>query len=187
MTDNRSNYEKVLEFYKSFKQDEYIPDENTKSSLDESVISEERLHLKMSLIAEEFNELVEAVYGLKSAQALEDGWLKAKSLDDGTRDRVEAADALGDMKYVIAGLEIESKMPADKIFDEIHLSNLSKLDENGEPIVSDGVTPAIHDGQIKPKGKILKGKDYFDPDIEAILDGKEPDRTPKIIKDQDKM
>lgn len=182
MTDNRTDKEKVLEFYKAFKQEEFIPSEDKKASLKEDTISEDRLHLKMSLIAEEFMELVESVYGFKAVQELEEGWLKAVKADDGTRDIVEASDALGDMKYVMAGLEIEAKIPGEKIFDEIHLSNLSKLDENGNPIVSDGVTPAIHDGKVKPKGKILKGKDYFDPDLQAILDEKEPDRTPKIQK-----
>lgn len=184
MTDNRPDNEKVLEFYKSFKQDDFIPSKEVSSSLTEETISEDRLHLKMALIAEEFNELVEAVYGLKAAQELEEGWLKAVKADDKTRDIVGAADALGDMRYVIPGLEIEANIPSNLIFDEIHLSNLSKLDENGDPIISDGVTPAVHDGKVKPKGKILKGENYFEPDLQSILEGKSPDRTPELKKNQ---
>lgn len=180
MTDNRTSYQKVLEFYKEFKQEEFISDKP--ASLDESNISEQRLHLKMSLIAEEFIELVEAVYGLKSAQILEDGWLDAKKADSKNRDIVEAADALSDLVYVIEGLNIEAGIPSDDIFAEVHLSNMSKLDDNGNPILSDGVTPAIHDGKVKPLGKILKGKNYFDPDLKSILEGKAPDRTPEIDK-----
>lgn len=182
MTDNRTDYDKVLEFYTAFKQDEFIPSKDKKASLDKDTISEDRLSLKMDLIAEEFIELIEAVYGLKAAQELEEGWLKAKSLDDGTRDIVGAADALGDMRYVISGLEIESNIPSTLIFDEIHKSNLSKLDDNGDPILSDGVTPAVHDGKIKPKGKILKGENYFEPDLQAIINGQDPDRTPELKK-----
>lgn len=45
----------------------------------------------------------------------------------------------------------------DEILDEVHRSNLSKLDENGNPIYS-------------PEGKVLKGKNYFAPDIAAVLE-----------------
>lgn len=44
----------------------------------------------------------------------------------------------------------------DEVLDEVHRSNLSKLDENGQPIYS-------------PEGKVLKGKDYFAPDIAKVL------------------
>lgn len=45
----------------------------------------------------------------------------------------------------------------DEVLDEVHRSNLSKLDENGNPIYS-------------PEGKVLKGKNFFVPDIEAVLE-----------------
>ena len=44
-----------------------------------------------------------------------------------------------------------------EIFDEIQRSNMSKLDENGKPI-------------FREDGKVLKGKDYFKPNIKAILE-----------------
>lgn len=179
--DRRSSNEKVREFYKGFQQEEFISE--GPASLSEENISADRLKLKMTLIAEEFAELVEAVYGAKAGEIIEEAWTKALAADDGTRDIVETADALGDLVYVIEGLNIEAGIPAEKIFDEIHLSNMSKLDEEGNPVLSDGVTPAKHDGKVKPVGKILKGDDYFDPDLKAILNGEEPDRTPKIIKD----
>lgn len=181
--DRRSSNEKVREFYKSFKQEKFVSE--GPASLSEENISAYRLKLKMTLIAEEFAELVEAVYGSKAGEIIEEAWVKALAADDGTRDVVETADALGDLVYVIEGLNIEAGIPAEKIFDEIHLSNMSKLEE-GEPVLSDGVTPAKHDGKVKPVGKILKGEDYFDPDLKAILNGEEPDRTPKIIKDAQK-
>ena len=75
-------------------------------------------------------------------------------------DEVEIADAIGDILYITFGLVtkhgLEDKMEA--IFDEIHASNMSKLDENGKPIRRDD-------------GKILKGPHYFPPNIKKILEG----------------
>lgn len=178
--DNRTPHQKVLEFYKGFNQDEFIS--QGPASLDESNISEQRLHLKMNLIAEEFIELVEAVYGEKSSNVLEEAWKEAQSSDSRNRDIIETADALSDLVYVIEGLNIEAGIPSDEIFNEVHASNMSKLDDNGNPIVSDGVTPAIHDGKVKPLGKILKSENYFDPDLKSIINGEAPDRTPKVKK-----
>lgn len=56
---------------------------------------------------------------------------------------------------------IYDKLP--ELFQEIHSSNLSKL-ENGKPIINDGVLDPN-----KPIGKILKGKNYFEPNLEKIL------------------
>jgi predicted HAD superfamily Cof-like phosphohydrolase len=74
-------------------------------------------------------------------------------------DIVEIADALGDQLYILFGTilkhGLEHKIEA--IYDEIHLSNMSKLDENGEPI-------------FREDGKILKSSGYFRPDIKKILD-----------------
>jgi predicted HAD superfamily Cof-like phosphohydrolase len=44
----------------------------------------------------------------------------------------------------------------EEIFDEIQRSNMSKLGENGEPI-------------YRKDGKVLKGPNYFKPDIAKIL------------------
>lgn len=44
----------------------------------------------------------------------------------------------------------------DEVLDEVHRSNLSKLDEHGQPIYS-------------PEGKVLKGKNFFVPDIAGVL------------------
>jgi predicted HAD superfamily Cof-like phosphohydrolase len=44
----------------------------------------------------------------------------------------------------------------EEVYDEIHRSNMSKLDENGQPI-------------FREDGKILKSSLYFRPDISKIL------------------
>jgi len=162
----KSSYEQVLDFYKGFRQEEFIA---TRAGLDENNISGERLDLKMKLIAEEFFELVGAVYGGAAAKIMETAWSVAQQEDEENRDIVETADALGDLVYVIHGLQIEAGIPADEVFNEIHNSNMSKLDANGAPIISDGVTPSEYDGLVKPAGKILKSKNFFEPKIAEIL------------------
>ena len=73
-------------------------------------------------------------------------------------DLVEVADALGDMLYILCGTIIEHGLQdkIDEVFEEIQKSNMSKLDENGEPI-------------YREDGKVLKGPNYFKPNIESIL------------------
>ena len=73
-------------------------------------------------------------------------------------DIVEIADALGDQLYVLFGTILKHGLHDDmfSIFDEIHRSNMSKLDENGKPI-------------LRKDGKILKGQNYFKPNIKRIL------------------
>ena len=74
-------------------------------------------------------------------------------------DMVEVADALGDMLYILCGTIIEHGMQhkIDEVFSEIQNSNMSKLGDNGNPI-------------YREDGKVLKGPNYFKPDINGILD-----------------
>ena len=71
---------------------------------------------------------------------------------------IEIADALGDMLYILWGTIIEHGMQnvIEEVFEEIHKSNLSKLDENGKPI-------------YREDGKVIKGPNYFPPNIEKIM------------------
>lgn len=52
-----------------------------------------------------------------------------------------------------------------QLFEAVHESNMSKLDENGKPIINDGILDPS-----KPIGKILKGKNYFEPRLKEILE-----------------
>ena len=74
-------------------------------------------------------------------------------------DIVEVADALGDMLYILCGTILEHGMQykIEEIFDEIQRSNMSKLGEDGKPI-------------YREDGKVLKGPNYFKPDIQGVLD-----------------
>lgn len=74
-------------------------------------------------------------------------------------DLVEVADALGDMLYILCGTILEHGMQykIEEVFNEIQRSNMSKLGEDGKPI-------------YREDGKVLKGPNYFKPDIATILD-----------------
>lgn len=74
-------------------------------------------------------------------------------------DLVELADALGDMLYILCGTILEHGMQykIEEVFNEIQRSNMSKLGEDGKPI-------------YREDGKVLKGPNYFKPNIETILD-----------------
>jgi len=74
-------------------------------------------------------------------------------------DLVEVADALGDMLYILCGTILEHGMQhkIEAIFNEIQQSNMSKLGANGKPI-------------YREDGKVMKGPNYFKPNIGEILE-----------------
>lgn len=74
-------------------------------------------------------------------------------------DLVEIADALGDKMYILFGSILKHGLQhkIGDIFDEIHRSNMSKLDENGKPV-------------FREDGKIMKSERYFKPDIKGVLE-----------------
>ena len=73
-------------------------------------------------------------------------------------DLVEVADALGDMLYILCGTIIEHGMQhkIEEVFEEIQKSNMSKLGADGKPV-------------YREDGKVLKGPNYFKPDIQKVL------------------
>jgi predicted HAD superfamily Cof-like phosphohydrolase len=75
-------------------------------------------------------------------------------LDDALRERndVEAADAIGDLLYVVLGTAVSMGVDMDPIFREIHRSNMTKVG-----------------GGKRPDGKQLKPSWYERPDLKPIL------------------
>jgi len=71
----------------------------------------------------------------------------------------EIADALGDQLYILFGTILKHGLQhkIEEVYDEIHRSNMSKLDEKGQPI-------------FREDGKILKSNLYFRPNIKSVLD-----------------
>ena len=98
------------------------------------------------------DEIKELRFKLMEEENLE--YLKATK----ENDIVEIADALGDMLYILCGTIISHGLQnkIEEIFQEIQSSNMSKLGDNGKPI-------------YREDGKVLKGPNYFKPDIRKIL------------------
>ena len=71
-------------------------------------------------------------------------------------DIVEVADALTDILYVTYGAGHSFGVDLDKCFDEVQRSNMSKLGVDGKPIYNES-------------GKVMKGPDYFAPDLKKII------------------
>lgn len=93
--------------------------------------------LRMELMKEELREL-------------EDG------IDNG--NLIQIADGIADLLYVVAGTAIEFGLGdrMEEIFNEVHRSNMSKLDENGKPL-------------FRNDGKVLKSKLFKKPDLFPIV------------------
>ena len=72
------------------------------------------------------------------------------------KDIKEVADALTDILYVTYGAGHAFGINLDKCFEEVQKSNMSKLGSDGKPISND-------------KGKVMKGPNYFKPDLEKFI------------------
>ena len=118
----------VTELYNAF---------NIKHKDKPTMLNFERGKLRFNLMKEENEEYIEAIM---------------------TNDLIGVADALGDKLYILCGTIIEHGMQhvIEEVVNEIHRSNMSKLEE-GKPV-------------IRLDGKILKGKWYFKPNLKPILE-----------------
>ena len=121
-----SNFNKVGTFMKTFGQE---------VKTEPSFSTEKINKLRIDLIKEELQELTEAM---------------------NNNDLLEVADALTDILYVTYGAGHAFGIDLNKCFDEVQNSNMSKLDENGEPIYNES-------------GKVMKGPNYFKPDLSKFV------------------
>jgi predicted HAD superfamily Cof-like phosphohydrolase len=132
--------EQVKQFHKTFGQ----------PILDTPQIPEKgRCELRYALIAEELEEFKEAYEA---------------------NDIVGVADALTDLLYVVLGSHNEFGLHAiaEKLFDEVQRSNMSKLDENGQVI-------------YKPNGKVAKSDLFSEPDLKSIVERVMENKPIKIM------
>lgn len=70
-----------------------------------------------------------------------------------SNDDIGIADALGDLLYVVYGTAVEHGIDIDRVFKEIHQSNMTKKD-----------------GHIDISGKLTKPDNYEKPDLSFILE-----------------
>jgi predicted HAD superfamily Cof-like phosphohydrolase len=107
-----------------------------------------RILLRLRLIDEEFQELLEASIGTR--------W-ESSGLGD-LRDIeknfnfFEAVDALADLVYVIYGAALELGVDLDAVIAEVHAANMRKVG-----------------GPTRADGKILKPEGWQPPDVAGVL------------------
>lgn len=90
--------------------------------------------LRMKLLKEEFDEYNEG---------------------ETNNDLENIAKELADIIYIVCGTAVSYGIPLDRVFDEVHRSNMAKL-VDGKPI-------------RREDGKILKPEGWTPPDIKKIL------------------
>lgn len=121
--------------------------------------------LRARLILEEAFEVIEALgvvvnYGEENGDVYADDFLL--DLADGWEGGREAfehlAKELADLKVVTYGTDDVFEIPAEKAFNEVMRSNMSKLGEDGKPI-------------YREDGKVLKGPHYKEADMRGVLFG----------------
>lgn len=123
-----TNFEKVKQFHEIFSL--LI---NEKPTLPPP----ETKSLRKELIREEYDEVQEA-------------------LD--SDDIYEIAKELADLIYVLYGCGVTYGIDMDKVFEEVHASNLSKLTKDGKVL-------------RREDGKVLKSDQFFKADMRKVLDG----------------
>lgn len=121
-------FEAVLEFHKTY---------NVPINVS---FTEELVDLRVSLCVEECKEVEEEL------------WLNSPEFIDKKRLTKELADLL----YVTIGVAVTFGLPLEEVFNEVHKSNMSKLGEDGKPI-------------MRSDGKILKGPFYKEPDLDKFF------------------
>jgi len=144
-----------------------------------SHMDDQRVAFRMAFILSEAFEILEKGLGLdvqlglngaggkiyvacgSSNSSLTDAVLAAMQ-DGGQRDIIEVVDGLGDLNVVVNGFALELGADMLEVDLEVSASNFTKADEDGNPMVSDGT-----DGH--PKGKVLKGPNFTEPNIRAVL------------------
>ena len=124
-----SNFNKVWQFMHTFGQE--TPKRAT-------LPKQDLAQLRVDLIAEELNELVDAL---------------------AADDMVEIADALTDILYVTYGAGVAFGIDLDTCFTEVHRSNMSKLGIDGKPIYREDGKVLKGRGYTPPQlAKIIQSK-----------------------------
>jgi predicted HAD superfamily Cof-like phosphohydrolase len=85
-----------------------------------------------------------------------------------SNDLVEVFDSILDRLFLVFGDAVAHGLQGCLLqgFEEVYWSNMSKLDENGSPIIN-GENGAFDD--TRPFGKVLKSKNYYKPQLKSIL------------------
>ena len=120
-------FEMVKEFHEKFGHPVGVP------------IDHKQRDLRYNLIAEEADEVFEELYPMSSKV-----------------DKKKLTKELSDLLYVTLGTAVAFGLPIKEVFEEVHKSNMSKLDSYGKPV-------------LREDGKVLKGPNYKEPELEKFF------------------
>lgn len=108
------------------------------------------IELRFNLCREEWEEAADELATLH-LQVTKFATLRAQTLT-----KAKLTKELADMLYVIHGTAISLGLPLAEAFDEVHRSNMSKLGEDGKPV-------------LREDGKVLKGPNYTEANIQQFF------------------
>jgi predicted HAD superfamily Cof-like phosphohydrolase len=111
----------------------------------------ELIELRFNLIREEWEETADELANL-DLQVRKFATDRAKTLT-----KVRLTKELADMLYVIYGTAVALGLPLEEAFKETHRSNMSKLGEDGKPI-------------LREDGKVLKGPNFTQANIQQFFE-----------------
>ena len=125
----------------------------TRDAGDPGIPAEADLLLGGRMLAEEVEEMGDAIEAMVAAQEAGDNVAAREAL-------VEYADALGDIIYVAVGRAVQAGIDLQAVLEEISASNMSKIDwTNRRPWA------------VRPDGKIGKDHHYREPDLWTVMFG----------------
>lgn len=125
------NADRISEFHSAF---------NCEIDQPELISNPDYIKLRIKLIQEETKELTDQLWDDCQSGNISPNLLK------------EMADVL----YVTYGLAVGLGLDVDQAFHRVHISNMSKLDNDGKPI-------------YREDGKVLKGPNYKAPDLSDLV------------------
>lgn len=149
----------VSKFMTSFDQHDGKSVLSSPKPKDKNELETYKLRLKLSL--EETFELFEAMLTEEAYKPFElllnnlNQNIEQLSMEEMDIDPVSVFDSLVDQDYVNLGFANLLGLDMKAGFEEVHNSNMSKLDENGKPI-------------YREDGKVLKSSLYVPPDLKKV-------------------
>ncbi len=105
------------------------------------------LRLRMRLITEEYKEVMHEMENLLRY---------TYPPDDVINSYRRLLKELCDLRYVVEGCAVSLGLPFDAAYEEVHRSNMSKLDDQGLPL-------------LRGDGKVLKGPHFRGADMEQFI------------------
>lgn len=146
------NIEKVIDWFKAAKPNPTEKDKTTQIGAHFEEVAEMMAALSCNNIESRTYEVAQEFYACEAIDKDIDG----EDIELPENWQIELLDALCDQ--IVTAIGVGYMMGFDMVgaLQEVNLSNWSKFDENGNPIFNEN-------------GKIVKGENYFKPDLAKFL------------------